>query len=231
MNGLRLWPVVLAAGILVGCRAAEPAAADVPDGETPAASAVSEPLPIQDSRLHLLYHGTPLSLGVNYEEALKVFEPSKNAFDFTELPPNFRPPYRARGWETAKEGFGAITYNTRIVLAIWQTDEGDLRTYEKLVATYASEFPTVPAQEVTNGKVRYTFYESNGQRLMILAVPDAGSTVHITVALGLNETMSAIGADEAQARQIVTKKPEIALGAPASGNVRDAADRSTGENP
>lgn len=218
MNGLRLWPAVILAAVLAGCRTGDPATTDLPEGEGSVASAVSEPLPIQDSRLHLLHHGNSLNLGVNYDEALKVFEPPKNAFDFTELPPNFRPPYRARGWETAKEGFGAITYNTRIVLAIWQTDQGDLRTYESLVATYAAEFPTVPSDEVTNGKVRYTFYESNGQRLMILAVPDAGSTVHITVALGLNETMSAIGADQAQARQVLAKKPEIPLGAPSEGS-------------
>ena len=221
--------------VLAGCRAGEAAPSDSPDGEVAATSTVAEPLPIQDSVLHLLHHGDSLRLGVNYEEALKVYEPPKNAFDFAELPPNFRPPYRARGWETAKEGFGTITYNTRVVLAIWQTDGGDLRTYEKLVAAYATEFPALTAQEITNGTVRYKFYEANGQRLMILAVPDAGSTVHITVALGLSETMSAIGADPTQASQVVSKKPDATppanpLGNPDSG-VNTPESTTTGVTP
>lgn len=191
---------------LAGCRTGETAPSDSPEGELSSSSTVAEPSPIQDSGLHLLHHGDSIRLGVSYEDALKVFEPPKNAFDFAELPPNFRPPYRARGWETAKEGFGTITYNTRVVLAIWQTDDGDLRTYEKLVSMYGLEFPTLTAQEVTNGTIRYKFYETNGQRLMILAVPDAGTNVHITVALGLSETMSAIGADPLQASQVVSKK-------------------------
>jgi hypothetical protein len=214
--------------LMTGCRAGEPTPSDNPDGELASSSTVAEPSPIRDSGLHLLHHGDSIRLGVNYEEALKVFEPPKNAFDFAELPPNFRPPYRARGWETAKEGFGTITYNTRVVLAIWQTDEGDLRTYEKLVSAYATEFPTVTAQEVTNGTIRYKFYESNGQRLMILAVPDAGATVHITVALGLSETMSAIGADPAQASQVVSKKLDVTS---PSGRVRASQAPSDNDTP
>lgn len=193
---------VLAGMVAFGCKSPSPADSSAVEGSA-AVMTVGDPPPMKDPRLYLLSEGKKIQLGESVDEALRVFEPPKSAFELGQLPPNFQPPYQAIGWETAQQGFGAIGFNTKLVLIMWQIERGDLAQYAKILQLYQDQFPAIQPLEISNRIVRYNFYEVGEESLMILAVPNKGGTYHITVALGLKPTMAAIGADPDQARKII----------------------------
>jgi hypothetical protein len=186
-----------------GCKSATPGSTTGIEGSAPPVT-VGDPPPLKDPQLYLLSEGKKIQLGESLDDALRVFEPPKSAFELGQLPPNFQPPYRAIGWETAQQGFGAIGFNTKLVLIMWQIERGDLAQYAKILQLYQDQFPAIQPVEISNRIVRYNFYEVGEESLMILAVPNKGGTFHITVALGLNPTMAAIGANPEQARKIIS---------------------------
>jgi len=186
-----------------GCKSATPGSTTGIEGSAPSVT-VGDPPPLKDPQLYLLSEGKKIQLGESLDDALRVFEPPKSAFELGQLPPNFQPPYRAIGWETAQQGFGAIGFNTKLVLIMWQIERGDLAQYAKILQLYQDQFPAIQPVEISNRIVRYNFYELGEESLMILAVPNKGGTYHITVALGLKPTMAAIGANPEQARKIIS---------------------------
>lgn len=193
MKANLLWALLLVV-VLAGCRGAEPVAEDNPEGpEVVAPSPSIEPPTIRESVFQLLYEGYGLRLGEQYADIEPRIAVPKNAFEFTELPPGLTPPFRARGWQSSREGLGVVTYNERVVLIMRQREQASPGDYEEARSFYTSEYPLIPAETVSGGKSQNTFLRKDGQTLMISATrSDAGLT--LTVAIGQDEVMKIIGA-------------------------------------
>ncbi|RYG45694.1 hypothetical protein EON79_12000 [bacterium] len=190
---------LLAAVLLAGCQnggQAKGTSAGVADTETPIA-APSTPGP---SKLFLIGDNTLLRLGDDAGDVQKAFPPPKGSFPLSDLPDRFRPPYSVRGWDGAREGFGAILYDDKVVTAMIQNERVDAGIAEELRARYNRELVSITPVEVTSESANFTFWEDDHQRLM-LVVQKTGETVRTTVGLGDKIVMDALGASVERARQ------------------------------
>ena len=76
---------VLAGMVAFGCKSPSQADSSAVEGSA-AVMTVGDPPPIKDPQLYLLSEGKKIQLGESVDEALRVFEPPKSAF---ELGPHF----------------------------------------------------------------------------------------------------------------------------------------------
>ncbi len=189
------WILAIVAIGLVGCAGPTPSTAS---GETtvPAEEKIVLAPSFTESELFLIHEGNSLKLGSSYDQAVKVFAPEANSFEFSELPKRFQQPYRGQGWETARESFGTIMYQQRIAVAMYQLDRATKVQLEDLVNLYTSTFSGVTPEKVEGKTVQNWFWKQGGQTLMISATQASTGTLHVAVALGLDDTMKEIGATE-----------------------------------
>jgi hypothetical protein len=152
------------------------------------------------SNLWLLADGRRAQVGTLLQEAEKLFpKPERRAIAFRDLPPGFGPGYRSSGWETDVEGYGIISVEGKVVVAVHQimgadedrVDEVLLKYRRGLDPRFVSAFD--PRNPHPQGVwARYWFAEENNHRLMVSAVRTGGGEVHITEAIGSAEAMSAL---------------------------------------
>ncbi|RYG36862.1 hypothetical protein EON81_08455 [bacterium] len=191
---------LLVAVFLAGCQnggTAKGAPAEVAESSTPI-GAPSEPGP---SKLFLIGDNTLLRIGDDAADSQKAFPPPKGSFPLSDLPDRFRAPYTARGWDAAREGFGAILYDDKIVGAMIQNERVDANVAEELQARYNRELSSITPVEVTSDAANFTFWDDEKQRLMLVVQKMSDKTVRTTVALGDNVVMDALGASVERARQ------------------------------
>ncbi len=180
---------------LIGCAGAPQSVATGESAVPPEEQVVLAPT-FSEGELFLIHEGNSLKLGTSYDQAIKVFAPEANSFEFAELPKRFQPPYRGQGWETARESFGTIMYQQRIAVAMYQVDRATKAQLEELVNLYTNAFPSVTPVKVEGKTVQNWFWKQSGQTLMISATQASTGTLHVAVALGLDDTMKEIGATE-----------------------------------
>lgn len=200
--------LVVAAAVLAALAGCDVPKAPVAAAPKPAPLEMVAPDFAVSTRIGLLRQRGKLRVGDSLERALDLFQPPKRAREFSALPPNLKPPYRAIGWESNSEGYGVISYEDKVAAAVHTWNQATEDQVTQLVNVYQDEMRSVP--ELVAGRVsRYWFWEmprmrAGGspasvadvhQRLMIVAVRNSDGTHVLTEAMGDVFALNAIRAN------------------------------------
>jgi hypothetical protein len=134
-----------------------------------------------------------LQIGDSLDIALALFPAPAGANEFSDLPARLQEPYQVRGWQTAEEGVGIATYRNRVALVMRLRDPANADAFDETRQTYERAFAGLPVKEFSFPKVRAAFWEENGVQLMILESRVSLTGPSLTVALGAQATMEALG--------------------------------------
>lgn len=145
------------------------------------------------SRLALMGPGRRLRVGDPATQALEFFDRPARTFVLRDRPPAFPEEYRSKGWESEKESFAIVSYDNRVVLALYTLQGADEQTLrEEFLDVYLGEFSFIEPTIVPPGpSARYWFWEDNGHRLMICAAKGK-SGLTISLAIGDESAMDAL---------------------------------------
>ncbi len=205
---MRTWiALTVLALVVAGC---EPPAAQPEAPVVAVAPTMQAPDFDVSSRVGLLRQRGKLRVGDSYARALDLFQGARRAHEFQDLPARLAPPYSARGWEAANEGFGVILYEAKVAAAVHTTEKVTAEHVKELVDAYQDEMRMLP-EAVSGETARYWFWElprvrlhqsataqdpgAVKQRLMVCAVRDSHGTFTLTEAMGDVFAMNAIKAN------------------------------------
>ncbi len=198
--------LILIATVLAGCQGG---AALAPEASSPPVvkeASVSAPITREATDIALVVRpGNPITVWSSADAAFRKFQdPKQVGFEYDNLPPKFQPPYSARTWEEdhIHMGFGEILYNGGLAAAIYQEDKGNQDRVDRLVRDHQDQMGSRLTPTTLKGKrVSYWFWEKDDQRLMICAYATDRDVIKITVAIGDNVVMDALGMSPDQARK------------------------------
>ncbi|AIE87739.1 hypothetical protein [Fimbriimonas ginsengisoli] len=151
-----------------------------------------------------LYNGDQsVTLGSLPRNAFEVF-PGRDAVVDKKLPAGFAEPYGASHWEDGHDrGFGVITYNGRVVSAMYQENQATASRFDELVALHQKQLSKITPESFEGPRVRYRFWESGGVRLMICEFQGTDKGIKVTAALGVDNVMDALGASKEHAKESI----------------------------
>jgi hypothetical protein len=212
--------LVLLGLIVVGCQGTETAntqptsvapikAASVPSPRT------KEPTDIAMS----VRRGTPITVWSSPDSAFRKFQdPKQVGFEYNILPPKFEPPYSARTWEEdhAHIGFGEILYDGGLAAAVYQEDRANQDRLDELVRDHQDLVGRLVPTTLQGKKVSYWFWDKDDQRLMICAFATGPNVIKVTVAIGDDVVMDAMGMSPDQAAKDQIKVDSSLLKTPIS---------------
>lgn len=193
----RLWPILLLF-VIGGCgESNEPEAALAVPNEP-----VAHPDVLERGQLCLIGPVGQIHVGDSQDEAEKVFPAPSGSFAVKELPAGFEPPYRARGYESSRDGFAAVLFGERVALAMRREEDVQAASVAALVDRYIAKFGN-PDTRVDGPLVTYRFWEREGQRLAIYEAPDVEKTERrdVTVAVGTFGVMDAVRLSQKTAQE------------------------------
>jgi hypothetical protein len=193
------WLVCTIGLVLIGCNStpqppSEPTIA-VDRNRSSVRTPEKMPAPAFDKKtsLKLVRNGAEIHVGDSIDDALNAFKPDKNAQKLADMPPGWRDStYRCAGWDSGNVGFGAITLDERVVLALYHEDRSTEGRLKEILDDYDRAIP-IPATQINGQRVRYWFWDQEPHRLMICAVQPPNEGLNITVALGDAGTMNYFG--------------------------------------
>ena len=188
---MRALPLVLCYLAAVGCGAPKPAVVDggvpiqsQPKTKVSAPAKVPAPDFTKRTRLRLVRRGEELRVGDSVDDALRVFKEEKNAYKLTDMPPGWQDEsYKCSGWETGGQGFGVISTQEKVVLAMYHEEQVDEDRLKEILDTYDDNLQ-LASTAVTGSSVRYWIWEDDPHRLMICAVQIPSEGLNVTVSLG-----------------------------------------------
>jgi hypothetical protein len=145
------------------------------------------------SELGLLHNAKVLRIGDSPDLVTVAFPRPAVAYTFKDLPPGFASPYRAEGYETTRDGFGAIYYQGQLAFAMHREQDVTLEDVAETRKRYEERFGNATTQ-LTGGRVYYLFWESDEHRLMICSAKDHAdpSRYDLTIAVGDKTVMDAL---------------------------------------
>ncbi|MCA1946564.1 MAG: hypothetical protein LDL56_10270 [Armatimonadetes bacterium] len=206
--------LLLAVGVAVGCG---PQPKEVPIvAQQPTLSAEEMPNPLPPTRLGLWRDGRKVRPGDTVEDAMDVFPRPRNAAVFYDPPSVFGKDFRAKGWDSGREGFGVIATRGQVVLALRVEYDVAAERPMELVDQYTAEHG-LPTSTVEEGKTSYWFWDRAPYRLAVCRTQDAEGNVALVSGVGVIPAMEAIGlgpavaaADLAIARNLLSEQPTSA---------------------
>ena len=152
------------------------------------------------SDLALVADSQSIHVGDLVSDAENVFrKPEGRAAAFRDLPPGFGPGYRSIGWSTEVEGFGVISLEGRVVVAVHSeygvSESRSEQVIDKYRRRYGNRFKKLTAadgKDLEPSWVQYWFAEQNKQRLLVCAVRMKDGFVNVTESVGWAEAMDAL---------------------------------------
>lgn len=188
----------------IGCQGEESSNAGAPSSK-PAAEVFSEAVAAPHSTvktdLAIVRADGRLHVGDTMDTANELFRPPKGSYEFSELPPHFTAPtYRAKGWDSRREGFGVLLHDSRIAFAMHQLLRSDLDTLREIVVRHKDALGYKNLQVYETAHVHYWFWTQESQCLMICGLENKGA-VKITVALGDTVVTNALGISLEEAKR------------------------------
>jgi len=136
--------------------------------------------------------GLPITVGYNAEKAFQLFH-DQNGFETDKLPARFDFPYRCRAWDAPKFGFGEITYDGTLVAAMFQEDRFTQDRVDDIVKAHREKMPNITPTLIGGKNVKYWFWEKDDQRLMVCEYLAGKDPIKLTVAMGDDVVMDALG--------------------------------------
>ena len=180
--------LLLALTVAGGCGTVQPMGA----GKTPVMT-VAAPNFSVPSDLALLRENGRVSVGESYDKALEVFPKPPKAFDITDGPPGLPADYQADGWQNSTEGFGVLETQGLIALAIYERMSTTQDTADAVVARHEQALGQTSESRLDYKDVRFWFWDDGKRRVMICTVSAGQGKVALTVAVGDDGLMNALG--------------------------------------
>jgi len=176
---------------MVGCAAPE---APGVGNAAPKAIDVQATLPEEgvSSTLALWEEGKAVHVGDSEQHAFEVFPKPSKAVESSDLPSQIVGKYKARSWSGGSRGFGVITLEGRVVLALATYDNTTLEQVQRLVQEYTGAIPEVAPRTVGVEGSEYWFWELGTQRLMICESSDYKNRIGVALAVGDEKLMDAL---------------------------------------
>jgi hypothetical protein len=159
----------------------------------------TEPVPApgvlesDDRSLALLAPNGQIKVGMSLDDAEKIVPAPPNSFALKELPANFAEPYRARGFETYREGFGLILFAEKVAMAMRREEDLNADQVRLIKSRYLDTFGT-PNDDKSDKEIGYLFWYREGHRLMVAISPDVTlkDRYDVTQAMGDAVVMDAL---------------------------------------
>lgn len=187
----RLLPFV--ALLLVGCSADEAKEA-VAKAAAPEPSVELAGKAVRTEGIVMSWEGASVHVGDAWEAAQKLFPERRGAYRLRSLPERFGRDFESHGWETNEgQGYGVITYKDLVAAAIYHAEDVDEDYAQKLLAAQRAGTGALKMNEVRNGKLDWSFWESGSQRLMVLLAKGAKGT-DVTILMGDAKVLDSLGA-------------------------------------
>jgi hypothetical protein len=144
-----------------------------------------------DPVLKLEMDQVEVQVGITLDEARKLFPRPGRSFPIQDLPPGLDPQFEVTGWEQGPKSIGMISSRGRVALFL----EIEERADEELALEQVSQISQVngmPSKVIHKGQVRYWFWDSPGERLMVCLSPDTAGRLALSTALGHPSLMTAL---------------------------------------
>ncbi len=162
-----------------------------------------------NNKYTILNLGNKLYVNDDVDRAIEVFGPPPKAYDVTELPPGWKDQgFKAAGWETSDEGFGAILQKDRVALAMFTADHVSDKLFDRLVSDYNDELGR-KSISVIDKRAKYRFWTADDQTLMVSACNTPKSGIIVTVALGARPLMDALRMNPDRAKEDIKDATQL----------------------
>jgi hypothetical protein len=186
--------------LLWGCNHDAGSGVDAATSPTPEVAQVGIPDTKAATSLKLVNGDQTLSLKDPLDRVFQVFGRPKPSFEFNDLPPGFQPPYAAKGWETAREGMGAILYGDQVVAVMRQISRTTPELFQSTLDAIRNENSDLKPNIVQGSRVTYYFWEAPPQRIMVCALSTKRDGWHVTEVLGDDTVLDVLGVSPSDAR-------------------------------
>ncbi len=157
------------------------------------------------TQLRLRNFRKDLQLGETVESALEVFSAPAKSYPFSDLPPGLKPPFESKGWETTEGGFGVITFEGRIALAMRQYENYDLSKVDALVEQVRLANKEISPKVMVGQKARFWMWVDGGYRLLISVLPTSDTRGIVSVTLGDQALMDFLGLQPSESNAPATE--------------------------
>lgn len=219
-----LWLSCLVCALaLAGCGSGPQNQASAPTG--PSAEAPAETLlnpaslvfPSTDAALSLKIQDSEVKLGLSVEDAKKLFPRPGRSFPIQDLPSGLDSQFDVSGWEQGPLSVGMISAKGRVALFLEIQEKADEAAALERVSEVTNQHG-IPSATITEGQVRYWFWEATGERIMICLSPDGSGRSALSCALGHPVLMSALRMSPPMAAEDAAAAEKIRLSQPPSPN-------------
>lgn len=191
-------PLVLLIAFAGGCSSATPPPASpaasqaaLPTAEEPLLEPADLTFAGSDPVLKLEIDQVEVQVGITLDQAKKLFPRPGRSFPIQDLPPGLDPQFEVTGWEQGPRSIGMISSRGRVALFL----EIEERADEELALEQVSQISQangMPSKVIHKGQVRYWFWESPGERLMVCLSPDTAGRLALSTGLGHPSLMTAL---------------------------------------
>ncbi|HZH97872.1 MAG TPA: hypothetical protein VEX38_02790 [Fimbriimonadaceae bacterium] len=173
---------------------------------------------LTEGELGLIHNRRILRVKDRAEDVSRAFPSPTVAYTFKDLPPGFASPFRAEGYETARDGFGVIYYQGELSAAIHREQGVTVEDVAETRKRYENEFGPGD-HHLTGGSVYYIFWERGDQRLMLCSARDLadGSRYNLTLAIGAKTVLDALRINLEDARRDKAEAEKLYSGTGAPG--------------
>ncbi len=144
-----------------------------------------------DPALKLEIDQVEVQVGITLDQAKKLFPRPGRSFPIQDLPPGLDSQFEVTGWEQGPRSIGMISARGRVALFL----EIEERADEALALEQVSQITSIngkPSRTIHIGQVRYWFWDSPGERIMVCLSPDTLGRLALSTALGHPSLMSAL---------------------------------------
>lgn len=204
---------------LAGCgdpASVAPIATDTAPATTTPPETVASPDFNRLTTLALVSGDRTLKVGDSTDQAESFFERPRRSFLLRELPEAFGPGYRARGWESDRQGFGIVSYRDRVAAAMLTVEGVDETVVQETLQTHRrNDDPNNPDRRTFTQEsrvARYWFWEEANQRVMVCAAKTYRGDFTVTVAVGDIAALDALRMSPEEARNDANRAERAATG-------------------
>jgi hypothetical protein len=167
----------------------------------------------------LVKNGKEVHVGADPDTAIEVLKAgAQGGFTSAVLPDGFSAPYQSHIWRAGESGFGVLSFNGKVVMAMTQEANStpdhlsELKLAQQALVGDANQ-PTI----IEGNKVSYWFWHADysdegvarGQTMMVMAFQRETGKIYIATAMGDDAVLNTLGINESQARKDELEADEI----------------------
>lgn len=133
-----------------------------------------------------------LSIGEDSSRALAVFPRPSRGFPLEEAIPGLPEGFKSVGWESNTDGFGAVIYDEKIMLAMRQYEALDTEQFAQTLQLVQGSNPSLQWTFLTKNSVDYWLATEGNTTFVISRIAGKKKTYQVTITLGETHLMSAL---------------------------------------